>query len=170
MRGSRLAATAATAYLWVAMIAFGGVLVETALLYPNIFRDPPASLAESMAFFRVVGPGDVFRPLGMATVGLAVLAAITLWRRPGARWWFLASLLVLALGEGVFSVLYFHPRNTIMFTEGLAVHSAEFLRQTATEFVHGHLGRVACTALTAALAFTGFVRFLRAEAPARGVA
>ncbi|MBP2471310.1 hypothetical protein JOF53_000182 [Crossiella equi] len=153
----RVIFTVTTAYTWVAMVAFGGVLVETALLYPNIFRDPPASLAESMGFFQVVGPGDVFRPLGMATVGLAVLAAlVALWHRR-ARWWFLASLLVLVVGEGLFSVLYFWPRNTIMFTEGLAVHSAEYLRQVAEEFVLAHYGRVALTAVTAALAFTGLL-------------
>ncbi|MCO1582701.1 DUF1772 domain-containing protein [Crossiella sp. SN42] len=161
MDRARLACLVSIGYVWIAMIAFGGVLVETVLLYPNIFRDPPASLSESMGFFQVVGPGDVFRPLGMATVAAAVLAAITLWRRPRARWWILASLLVLALGEGLFSVLYLHPRNTIMFTEGLAVHSAEFLRQTAAEFVFGHYFRIAATALTAALAFTGMVRLLR---------
>ncbi|MGW0518666.1 DUF1772 domain-containing protein [Crossiella sp. NPDC003009] len=163
MRGARLAHLVSIAYVWVVMIAFGGVVVETVLLYPNIFRDPPASLAESMGFFQVVGPGDVFRPLGMATVAASVLAAVTLWRRPGVRWWFVASLVTLVLGEGVFSALFFWPRNTIMFTEGLAVHSAEFLRQTAAEFVTGHYFRVAFTGATAALAFTGLVRLLRAR-------
>ncbi|GAA2840492.1 DUF1772 domain-containing protein [Crossiella cryophila] len=161
MNRARLAGTISITYVWVAMIACGGVLVETALLYPNIFRDPPTSLAESMAFFQVVGPGHIFRPLGMATTLTAVLAAITLWRRPRARWWFVASLITLLAGEFVFSALYFWPRNTIMFTEGLAVHSAEFLRQTADEFVFGHYFRIAFTIVTAALAFTGLLRFQR---------
>ncbi|WP_346277172.1 hypothetical protein [Pseudonocardia sp.] len=54
----------ATGFVWVAMVTFGAVLVETLLIYPNVFPDVPGSLDGAMAFFTVTGPADVFPPLG----------------------------------------------------------------------------------------------------------
>jgi len=48
-----------------------------------------------------------------------------------------------------------------MFMEGPAVHSAEFLRQTAIEFQNLHWLRVAFNALGSALIFIGFLRFYK---------
>ena len=63
----------------------------------------------------------------------------------------------------------FWPRNTIMFVEGLAVHSAAFLRQTAQEFETLHWLRVVFNAAGSALIFSGFLKFYRQMllAPAR---
>ena len=68
----------------------------------------------------------------------------------------------LIVCEGLFSMVFFWPRNTIMFVEGPAVHTAEVLRQTAREFQSLHWGRVACNAAGAAFIFTGFLKFDRA--------
>ncbi|MFC4126900.1 hypothetical protein [Nocardia rhizosphaerae] len=76
---------------------------------------------------------------------------------PRARWWILGSLLTLFFGEFLFSVLYFWPRNEILFTEGAAVHSAEVLRRTATEFENAHRGRLAMSAVTTVAACLGFL-------------
>jgi hypothetical protein len=43
------------AYVWTAMVAFGGIAVETIVIYPNVFHDPPASLAGAVDFFTVTG-------------------------------------------------------------------------------------------------------------------
>ncbi|MGW5645434.1 hypothetical protein ACWEV3_20805 [Saccharopolyspora sp. NPDC003752] len=48
-----------------------------------------------------------------------------------------------------------------MFTEGIIVHSAEFLRQVAVET--GHWFRLAASAVTATTAFIGFLRYHREE-------
>lgn len=58
-------------------------------------------------------------------------------------------------------VLDFWPRNEIVFTEGIIVHSAEFLRQVAVET--GHWFRLAASAVTATTAFIGFLRYHREE-------
>ena len=68
-------------------------------------------------------------------------ALILGWRVESARHWILFSLLMI-VGEGLFSVAFFWPRNEIMFIEETAVHSAEFLRQTASEFQTLHWARV----------------------------
>jgi len=165
MLTQRIALTTSTLYAWIAMVAFGGILVETVVIYPNVFHDAPASLAESMEFFVVTGPADLFPPLGALTVLAAVSTLVLLRRCPGARWWIAASLASLVLGEFLFSALYFWPRNDIMFDEGIAVHSVEFLRRTAVEFETGHRLRLAMSGVTAALAFTGLLRFHRQVSP-----
>jgi hypothetical protein len=63
--------------------------------------------------------------------------------------------------EGLFSMAFFWPRNTIMFTEGTAVHSVVFLKQTAQEFEVGHWIRFALGSSAAATSFMGFLMFYR---------
>lgn len=150
--------TVLSAYVWIAMVAFGGIAVETLVIYPNVFHDVPASLTESVKFFAVTGPADFFPPLGLATAAAAVAAVVTLWRIRRARWWVAASLGTLVIGEWLFSMMYFWPRNTIMFDQGIAVHTADVLRQAAVEFETGHWFRLGMSAVTATLAFVGLLR------------
>jgi hypothetical protein len=103
--------------------------------------------------------------MGAATVVAAVGTLSVLWRYRRARPWIAASLVSLVLGEFLFSMVYFWPRNDIMFEEGIAVHSVEFLRQTAVEFETGHWLRLAMSGVTAALAATGFLRYHRDSGP-----
>jgi len=64
--------------------------------------------------------------------------------------------------EGVASMLYFWPRNEIMFVEGPGVHSAEYLKHVAREFETWHWrSRLGFNALAAVSAFVGFLRFYR---------
>ncbi len=166
----RLAFSVSMFYVWIAMVGFGGILVETVVIYPNVFHDPPASLVEATEFFVVTGPADLFPPLGVIAVAAGASTLALLWRHRGARWWIAASLASLVFGEFLFSVLYFWPRNDIMFDQGLAVHSAEVLRRTAAEFVTGHWFRLAMSGVTATLAFTGLLWFHRVPAAAPGAA
>ncbi|ONF70426.1 anthrone oxygenase family protein [Amycolatopsis keratiniphila] len=150
------------------MVAFGGIAVETMVIYPNVFHDAPASLVKATDFFVVTGPADFFPPMGAATVMAAAVTLLLLRRSRQARWWVTGSVSTLVLGEFLFSVVFFWPRNDIMFEEGLAAHSVEFLRQTAVEFETGHWFRLAFSAVTATLAFIGFLRYHRALALSGG--
>ncbi len=143
------------------MVAFGGIAVETIIIYPNVFHDVPASLAGASDFFEVTGPADFFPPMGALTVVAALATTALAWRIPGARWWLAGSLGSLVLGEFLFSAVYFWPRNEIMFDEGAAVHSTEVLRRTATEFENGHWVRLTMSGVTAVLAFIGYLRVYR---------
>lgn len=164
----RFAFSVSAIYVWIAMVGFGRILVETVVIYPNVFHDAPASLVEATEFFVVTGPADLFPPLGAFTVVLAVCTLALLWRYRAARWWIAASLASLVFGEFLFSALYFWPRNEILFEQGLAVHPVEFLRQTAVEFETGHWFRLAMSGVTATLAFAGFLRFHRVLAATDG--
>jgi len=157
----RLAFPVVTAYLWVMMILFGAIVLETFMVYPNVFADPPASLELAMDFMAVSGPSDFFPPLGLLSWVLGVGAFVLCWPVKAARSWILFSLAMIVC-EGVASMLYFWPRNEIMFVEGLEVHSAEYLKQVAREFESWHWrSRMGFNALAAVSAFVGFMRLYR---------
>lgn len=156
----RLALPVVVVYLWTMMILLGAIVLETLMVYPNIFHDPPASLALAMEFLAVRGPSDFFPPLGFLSWVGGVGALALGWRVKAARWWILLSVLMI-VAEGIVSILFMWPRNEVMFVEGAAVHSAETLRQTAREFQTLHWARLAFNAVSAASIFIGFVVFYR---------
>lgn len=147
-------------FAWVAITTFSGVLIETLLIYPNIFADVPASLARSTAFFSEVGPGDVFPVLGLATLVTGVATIAVTWRLRPARLRALAAVAVALVGEFGFSAWFFWPRNTVMFVEGPAIHPAGELVRVAWEFETGHWLRLALSGVAALLAFSALLRVL----------
>ena len=148
------------AYLWVMMILLGSIIMETFMIYPNIFHNPPQSLELTMEFMREAGPSDFFPPLGFVSWVTGLASLILGWRVKAARYWILGSLLMI-IGEGIASMTLFWPRNTIMFIEGLAVHSPEFLQQTAREFEAMHWLRVGFNVAGSILIFIGALKYYR---------
>lgn len=147
-------------YLWVMMILLGSIVLETFMLYPNIFHNPPESLQLSMDFMAVSGPSSFFPPLGFLSWMTGLGAVLLGWRVKSARYWIIGSLLMI-ISEGLVSMAFFWPRNEIMFIEGTAVHSAEFLRQTAQEFQNLHWSRLAFNVAGSIFIFVGFLNFYR---------
>jgi hypothetical protein len=156
----RLAYPVILVYLWVMMILLGSIVMETFMVYPNVFHDPPASLELGMQFMAVRGPSDFFPPLGFLSWVTGAAALVLAWPVRAARGWILFSLAMIVC-EGVVSMLFFWPRNEIMFIEGQAVHSAEVLRRVAQEFQALHWSRLAFNAAAAVAIFVGFLRFYR---------
>ena len=169
MKQQRIAFACILTYLWVLMILLGSILLETLMVYPNIFHDAPRSLETALAFMAVSGPSDFFPPLGFLSWLTGAGSLVLGWRVRPARYWILGSL-VMIVGEGLFSMAFFWPRNEIMFVEGPAVHSAAFLRQTAEEFQRLHWARLAFNAAAAAAAFAGFMTFYRHQVLSGGAA
>ena len=48
MKRQRIAFAFALVYLWVMMILLGSIVLETFMVYPNIFHDAPRSLETTM--------------------------------------------------------------------------------------------------------------------------
>jgi hypothetical protein len=163
MKLQNIAFVCVLAYLWAAILLFGANLYETFIFYPNIFRDIPRSFEIGKEFLAVAGPADFFRPLGMAIMLAGILSVALVWPVKSARYWIMASALIVILGEYVFSASFFWPRNTIMFTEGTARHSVEFLKQTAQEFQTWHWVRLGLNGVFSALAFVGLLKLYRAR-------
>jgi hypothetical protein len=134
--------------------------METFMVYPNVFHDASRSLELGLEFMSVRAPSDFFPPLGFLSWVTGAGALILGWRVRSARYWIVFSVLMIVC-EGVFSMAYFWSRNEIMFIEGTAVHSAEFLRQVAREFQALHWARVAFNVAATASIFVGFMRFYR---------
>jgi len=164
MSRARFTTIALIVLVWASMMSFGGVAAETVMLYPNIFGDAPASLDRAREFLVDGGPSDYFPPLG-ATVVLVALASVVLtWPVRRIRWWIVVAAGVFVACEFLFSVLFFWPRNEIMFVDPPGTHTPEFLRQVAEEFVAGHTVRLIGGAVTSALAFTALLRWVRDHA------
>ncbi|MDP8952799.1 MAG: hypothetical protein M3N18_11295 [Actinomycetota bacterium] len=160
MKKQRITFAVSLTYLWALMILLGAILFDTLVLYPNIFHDVPRSLDTAMGFMVVRGPGDFFPSLGFLSWLTGIGALILSWRVKSARYWILGSLIVMVC-QGLVSMAFFWPRNTIMFEEGTAVHSVAYLQQTAQEFQTGHWLRVALNAAASALSFVGFLKLYR---------
>lgn len=160
MKKQQIAFALTLTYLWVMMILLGSILFDTLVLYPDIFHDVPRSLETAMEFMAVRGPGDFFPPLGLLSWLTGIGSLILGWRTKSARYWILGSIIMIVC-QGLVSVAFFWPQNTIMFAEGTAVHSVAYLKQSAQEFQTGHWLRVAFSVAASALAFIGFLKFYR---------
>ncbi|WP_096186042.1 hypothetical protein [Evansella halocellulosilytica] len=147
-------------HLWVQWILLGSIFLDTFMVYPNIFHDVPNSFEVSLEFMAVTSPGTYFPPLGMLSIVTGLLALILSWKVKPVRYWILFSTVMIIL-EGATSIVFEWPRNEIMFIEGAAVHSAEFLQQTAQEFLLVHGFRVAYNILGSIFMFIGFMKYYK---------
>jgi hypothetical protein len=161
MQKQHFAFAAIIIFLWTLMIMFGSILFETFIIYPNVFRDVPGSFEAAAKFMAVAGPSNFFRPIGAATIPMGIASLLLSWRTRQSFYWLLGSLIVIIIGEFLFSALFFWPRNTVMFVEGTRLHSAATLQQVAWEFQTGHWFRLALSTCSAALAFIGLLKFYR---------
>lgn len=144
-------------YTWAQTLVAGALLFDTFVLYPNVFADVPNSLSASMEFLSHASPGSFLPGLGASTL---VTGLVTLWvwrRHQRVFLYFLVGFLLLATLDFLASALYFWPRNTIMFTEGLKVHSAEKLLEVSREFRSAHWVRLAASLMASFSALLGLV-------------
>jgi hypothetical protein len=156
----RAAFVAVLVFLWVMMILLGSIVMESFMIYPNIFHNAPERFDLSLRFMSVTGPAQYFRPLGMVSVLIGAASLVLSWPVKAARWW-IAGGVAMIVCEGVISMVYFWPRNTIMFVEGAAVHPVDVLRQTAREFQVWHWSRLTFNAASAVSVFVGFLKLYR---------
>ncbi len=147
-------------YLLIMMILLGSIMLETFMVYPNIFYNPPDSFKAGLEFMKVRTPHTFFPPLGFFSWLLGAASLVAAWPVRRARRWILASLAMI-VAEGLSSRAFFWPRNTIMFVEGPAVHSGAVLRQAAEEFQRMHWCRVAFNVAGSAAIFKAFLVYYR---------
>ncbi len=65
--------------------------------------------------------------------------------------------------EGATSLIFEWPRNEIMFIQGEAVHSVDFLVQTAREFLIVHGFRVVYNIIGSILMFVVFMKYYKQQ-------
>ncbi|MBF6398741.1 hypothetical protein IU438_23430 [Nocardia cyriacigeorgica] len=162
MRSVTVASAVIGVYAVVASFAFATTAVETMLLYPNIFRDVPQSLAQTEEFMSVVAVGDVMRPMGGVLTLTALIACAVAVRYRLARGWMVASLVSLISGQFLLSVLYQWPRASILFDDR-DQHTVAEIEQAATEFLVGQGFRILAAGVTAACAVVAALLCYRAR-------
>ncbi len=160
--GRKISLAIMVGFLALTLILYGAILLETLIFYPNFFHDVPRSLEVKNEFMAVRAPGNFFRPVGQALTVLAFASAIAAWPVKPARYWTLAALAILALGEFLISMLYIWPRWTIVNAENVGKHSPDYLQTIASEIWTMHWVRVGLFTLTVVCVITGFLRFHRA--------
>src|SRR5215475_163814 len=156
-------------YLWLMMITLGTIVLETFMVYPNIFYNPPESFKAGLDFMKVVTPHDFFPKLGFITWLAGAASLLMGWRVRSARYWILASVAMI-IAEGLFSMAFFWSRNTIMFIEGPTMHSVEVLRKTAQEFERLHWWRVAFNLIARPQSSRGLFHLSRRDRAETGIA
>lgn len=161
-RRHRLPALALGGYAVIASFLFATAASETMLLYPNVFRDIPASLELTEEFMSAVAVGDVMRPLGAAVLVTALIAATVSVRYRIARKWLAASLTALVSGQFLLSVLYQWPRATVLFDER-GSHTLAEIERAATEFQIGQYLRLTAAGLSALFAILAALACHRAR-------
>ena len=87
-------------YLWLMMILLGSIVLETFMVYPNIFHDPPESLTTALEFMTIRAPSDFYPPLGFLSWVFGAASLIAAWPVRPARYWIALSVAMI-LGEGL---------------------------------------------------------------------
>ncbi|SEH51061.1 hypothetical protein SAMN05192559_101916 [Halobacillus karajensis] len=147
-----------TGHLWIQFIMLGSMLLNTFMVYPNIFYDIPHSFEVGLTFMEVASPHTYFPPIGLMSILTGLLAFLFVWPYKKERLWVGVSMFMIIL-EGAASIIFEWPRNEIMFIEGASVHSVEFLKQTAREFLVVHGFRVLCNVAGSIFIFVGLLKF-----------
>ena len=138
-------------YAWLTALFFGAILSETILLYPNIFYDVPDSLQHTLGFMKAASPADLFPKLGTFTLLAGITAAVINKRDKTVFRVIVTSVVLMILLEFVFSILYFWPRNRIMFTDKPGTHTVQELKLTARQFQRAHWVRLTVSGINSLL-------------------
>ncbi|MFG3618937.1 hypothetical protein [Nocardia sp. NPDC047654] len=149
-------------YAVVALFVFAAAASETWLLYPNIFRDIPDSLALTEDFMSVVAVGDVMRPLGAVMLVSALIACAVSVRYRIARRLLATSLAALVGGQFLLSILYLWPRGSILFDDRHQ-YTLNEIERAAHEFQVGQYVRIVAAGLAALTAVAAATDCYRAR-------
>ena len=121
------------AHVFLAVMVFGGAIMETFINFPNWFHNIPTSLDTAKNFLQARQPGQFFQTLYPLAILAGIAFVIIGWKIKPARNFILAAI-VLSVGLEVITFSFIYPMLRIMIREGSAVHSVEVLKQTAQQF------------------------------------
>jgi len=130
-------------------IAYGAVIYQHIVEFPNWKKDIPHSLVLFRAFFKYAGFGKFFK-IFMPVSSISLLIAIFLaWNHPHeANIWTALSMAGLII-TAAFTNIYFIPRHKKLFTEETQTNDAE-LKIIATQWGKGNILRIIIMTVTLA--------------------
>ncbi|PBJ10215.1 DUF1772 domain-containing protein [Flavobacterium sp. ACN6] len=124
-------------------ILLASVAFASGILFVNIFNsivnavayesNIPDSIIATRQFFKTVNPGTFFQIFSPATQVLALLALIIYWKKVPVSRSYLGIAFLFYLAADIFTFIYFHPRNDIMFLSE-PLPDTQILKRLASEW------------------------------------
>ncbi|MCA1622924.1 MAG: DUF1772 domain-containing protein [Acidobacteria bacterium] len=145
--------------LWIAVVAwslwFGGLMYEMVVILPLWSSSLPESVMEWNARPQfVVNPTRFFAPVAVTTVLSSLLGLILGWKSGNRRIWLFLSA-ICAIVTLAFTLIYFFPKNEVLFRNQFAGLSGEEVSIIARSWITANWVRVCIMAV-------GFFAALRA--------
>lgn len=125
------------------IIVLASVSFASGILFVNIYNslvnavavesDIPTSIIATRNYFKTVNPGDFFKIFSPLTQLLALASLILFWKRSSSIRLFLGTAFLCYLAADIFTFVYFHPRNDVMFLSE-TLPDTETLKKLASEW------------------------------------
>ncbi len=132
--------------LWIAVIAWslwiGGLMYETVVIMPLWSANLPQSVLEwnSRPNF-VMNPTRFYVPIVITLILSLSLGMILSWKSRNQRHWLILST-VCAITAFVFTLIYFFPKNDVLFRNQNTGLSGEEITAIANAWIRGNWIRV----------------------------
>ncbi len=132
--------------LWIAVIAWslwiGGLMYETVVIMPLWSANLPQSVLEwnSRPNF-VMNPTRFYVPIVITLILSLSLGMILSWKSRNQRLWLILST-VCAITAFVFTLIYFFPKNDVLFRNQNTGLSGEEITAIANAWIRGNWIRV----------------------------
>lgn len=125
------------------LLVLASVSFASGILFVNIYNslvnavavesNIPASVIATREYFKTVNPGDFFKIFSPLTQVLALLSLIVYWKKSPSVRLYLGIALACYVIADIFTFIYFHPRNDIMFMSE-TLPDNETLKRMASEW------------------------------------
>ena len=107
------------------IILYTYIIMGSGILFANVYNsivdasiwgsDIPYSIETARNYFKQITPSDFYRIFGTILHPLSFMALFSCWKPYPKTRWYLGVAIVLYFLVDAFTVLYFFPRNDIMF-------------------------------------------------------
>ncbi len=132
--------------LWIAVVAWGfwlgGLIYEMVVIIPLWSANLPNSVLEwnSRPDF-VVNPTRFYLPTAITLILSSLLAMILNWKSRNQRIWLILST-ICVITTFVFTLLYFFPKNDVLFRNQVSGLSGEEITAIANSWIKANYLRV----------------------------
>lgn len=132
--------------LWIAVIAWGfwlgGLIYEMVVIIPLGSANLPNSVLEWNARPNfAVNPTSFYLPTVITLILSSLLATVLNWKSRNQRIWLILST-VCVITAFVFTLLYFFPKNDVLFRNQVSGLSGDEITAIANAWIRGNYLRV----------------------------
>jgi hypothetical protein len=140
-----------SAALFIFSGVMGGSLYLIIVEVPNWSADIPDSLDTYRHFFKISHAGYFFQILVPLTIICLIISTVLLWNRPKYANKYLLAVLVGVILAEVFTLIYFLPKNFILFFNPLHDVTTDELMKVSSQWQTANYLRIAIIMITMGL-------------------